>query len=281
VEARFERMRSAVSGTMSNFIAARDHDYNRVVGLKLCDPEKVKTFEARFKGLKKPSEGEIALRMDHPSVVQTYEIGTTKVGGPYLVMEYINGPGLLNVIQAREEEQLVGRRISLLKQMAEGLKYVHEIGIIHRDVCPRNYICSKDLETIKLIDFGLSVPAEAPYMLPGNRTGTPLYMAPEIVRRRHTDQRVDVFAFGISAYCLCTYEFPWPTGDTSGKAALMHDSMPPVPILDQRADLNPVLAKAIMRCIEPDLDNRMPSIAQFLLQIRSVKSEFAEKKTAS
>ncbi|MEZ6092440.1 MAG: serine/threonine-protein kinase [Pirellulaceae bacterium] len=274
VEARFERMRSAVSGTMSNFLAARDRQYNRVVGLKLCDAEKVTTFEARFKGLKKPSEGEIAIQMEHPNVVETFEYGNTKQGQPYLVMEYIDGPGLLSLIQTRKEESLAGKRLNLIRQMAEGIKYVHEKGFIHRDICPRNFICAADLESLKLIDFGLTVPALPPYMQPGNRTGTPLYMAPEIVRRRPTDQRVDVFAFGVSVYTLCTFEFPWPVTDTSGKAALQHDTHPPKPILEMRSDLDPVLAGAIMRCIAPSVQDRMQSMEAFLRQIKNVQAEY-------
>lgn len=273
VEARFERMRSAVSGTMSNFIAARDRQYNRVVGLKLCDPEKVNLFEARFKGLKKPSEGEIAVQMHHPNVVETYEYGTTKQSQPYLVMEYVDGPGLLSVIQSRDEEQLVGKRLKLIRDMAEGMKYVHEKGFIHRDICPRNFICAADLMSLKLIDFGLTVPALPPFMQPGNRTGTPLYMAPEIVRRRQTDQRVDVFAFGISIYTLCTFDFPWIVTDTSGKAALQHDTHPPTPILEKRPDMDPVLATAIMRCIEPNVQDRMQSMEAFIRQIENVQHE--------
>ena len=62
-------------------------------------------------------------------------------------------------------------------------------------------------------------------MQPGNRTGTPNYMAPELVRRRPTDQRLDVFAFGVTAYEFCTFELPWLRG-TDGMAAMTHDRPP-------------------------------------------------------
>ncbi|MFN9917227.1 MAG: serine/threonine protein kinase, partial [Pirellulaceae bacterium] len=66
IEARFERIRSSVSGTMSNFFVARDRQRNHeIVGVKLCDPAKVEFFESRFKGLNKPSEGAIAISMNH------------------------------------------------------------------------------------------------------------------------------------------------------------------------------------------------------------------------
>ena len=95
-------------------------------------------------------------------------------------------------------------------------------------------------------------------MQPGNRTGTPNYMAPELVRRRATDLRLDVFAFGVTAFEICTYELPWQWGNT-GMAAMTHDQ-PPADIRKYRPQINPVLAKAIHFCIEPDLSRRCPSM---------------------
>lgn len=261
---------------MGDFNVARDREENRIVGLKLCDPEKFATFEARFKGLKKPPEGEIAKMMDHPLVMKSFEYGMTTKGQHYIISEFIEGPGLQQVVQKKDENALHGKRLNIVRQMAEAIEYVHEKGFIHRDVCPRNFICLEDMSGVKLIDFGLTVPAKREFMLPGNRTGTPLFMAPEIVRRRATDQRVDVFAFGVSAYSVCTFEYPWPSGDTTGRAALQHDTAPPVDILQYRPDLHPIFAKAIMGCMQADLAKRTPNMTTFLSQIRNLKSEFAD-----
>jgi serine/threonine-protein kinase len=160
--------------------------------------------------------------------------------------------------------------------MAEAIDAVHKAGFIHRDICPRNFICAPDFKSLKLIDFGLTVPNQREYKLPGNRTGTPLYMAPEIVRRRHTDERVDLFALGVSAYRLLTWEFPWPSSETSGKAALAHDTDEPRDIFQYRPKLNRTLGAAIMKCIEPEPGNRPESAEQFLTMIRRVTSEEGE-----
>ena len=71
VRSRFELLRKAISGTMSKFYMARDRRTDKVVGLKVLDPEKTAAFRARFKGLKKPTEGEIAVQFDNPRIVKT------------------------------------------------------------------------------------------------------------------------------------------------------------------------------------------------------------------
>ena len=165
IEQRYELLRAAVSGTMSSFYMARDRKTGEVVGLKILDPEKTRFFESRFKGLSKPSEGEIAISLDHPRIVKTLGYGTTNRGEAYLIMEFLDGPGL-NMLIKDQSPRLVRHRLSLVRQMAEALAAVHRAGYIHRDVCPRNFICSQDVSELKLIDFGLTVPATKHFMQP-------------------------------------------------------------------------------------------------------------------
>src|SRR4051794_2453405 len=98
VRERFELLREAISGTMSKFYMARDRTTGKIVGLKILNAEKTQAFEERFKGLKKPSEGEISIQLKHPNIVETFEHGLTTEGEQYLVMEYIEGPGLNFII---------------------------------------------------------------------------------------------------------------------------------------------------------------------------------------
>ena len=275
VEGRFRRERTAATGTMAHFFVAKDAANNdRVVGVKVLDIEKVELFEGRFKGLGKPTEGEIAMSMKHPKVVETYEVGVSTKGQPVLVMEYIAGPSMQNIIVKKQEHHVAGKRLMLIRDMAESLKYVHSRNYIHRDICPRNFICEPNVTGVKLIDFGLTVPATAPFMAPGNRTGTPLYMSPEIVRRRRTDQRVDIFSFGVTCYCLICFEHPWQGDEVNGRAALYHDTAPPVDLMERCPKVDPRLSRAIMSALNPKVDERTPSIDQFLKAIRSVKHEF-------
>ena len=151
---------------------------------------------------------------------------------------------------------------------------MHAAGFIHRDICPRNFLCART-KSLKLIDFGLTVPATRPFMLPGNRTGTPNYMAPEVTRRRGTDQRVDLFSLGVSAYQMCTFGLPWPVGENPALSALRIDTDPPRDIRLARQDLHPHLAAAIMKCMAANPNHRPTSATEFLQMIRDVPEEEA------
>lgn len=277
VEGRFARQRTAVTGTMANFFVAKDREHgDRMVGVKVLDIEKQALFENRFKGLKKPSEGEIAFQMKHAKVVETYEYGTSFKGEPVIVMEYIAGPSLQNIVVQKLEHHVEGKRILMIRDMAEALQYVHSQDFIHRDICPRNFICKPGVTGVKLIDFGLTVPAKPEFMVPGNRTGTPLYMSPEIVRRRTTDQRVDIFSFGVTCYCLCAFQHPWQGEILNGRAALQHDTSPPKELSEVAPTLDPRLSKAIMGALQPAADNRTADMKTFLHAIRDVSTAFVE-----
>jgi serine/threonine-protein kinase len=213
--------------------------------------------------------------MKHPHIVQTFEYGTTTKGLRFVIMEYLKGPGL-HVLINNQDSLLDGKRLTIIRQMAEAIEYVHRAEYVHRDICPRNFIYVPEAQIVKLIDFGLSLPATKNFMQPGNRTGTPIYMAPEISRRRWTDQRVDLFALGVSAYQLCTFDFPWPVGENPAVSALRYDTDPPREILELRPDLRPELAAAIMKCLAANPNQRPESATDFLQMTRELDSETVE-----
>ena len=271
VQRRYEFLREAVSGTMSDFYMARDRETEQIVGLKVLDRTKTEALEARFKGLDKPTEGQIASGFNHPLIVTTLQHGMTTKNEQFIVMEFLDGPGLNSLIVGKSP-LLDGNRLTLVRQMAEALKIVHDAGYIHRDICPRNFVCSKDASSLKLIDFGLTVPAEREYMQPGIRTGTPNYMAPEIVRRKATDQRLDIFAMGVSMYELFAFDLPWTRG-TDGMAAMSHGASKPAPISTHYPNIEPRLEMAILKCIEADPADRFQTVDDFLKAIKTLKSE--------
>jgi serine/threonine-protein kinase len=268
---RFELLKEAISGTMSKFYMARDRTNDRIVGLKVLDLEKTQALEQRFRGLDKPCEGAIALQLVHPRIVQTFEHGITTKGEQFLVMEYLDGPGL-NSLLVVNSPLLHGKRITIIRESAEALAEVHRMKFIHRDICPRNIVVSRDGGDAKLIDFGLTVPDTPAFRQPGVRTGTPNYMAPEVVRRRPTNNLIDVFSFGVMAFEILTNDLPWPRG-ASGLDAMKHGITEPADIRRLRPKIDERLARAVMACLEPDPMQRLDSMPRFLAQIKEVEHE--------
>ena len=272
---RYEILRDAVSGTMSDFHMARDRETDQIVGLKILDKKKHDQLEMRFRGLDKPAEGEIATSFDHPRIVTTHGFGITIKGEQFLVMEFLDGPGLNSLIIGRSE-LLNGNRLTLMRQAAQALQVVHEAGYIHRDICPRNFVCSPDASSLKLIDFGLSVPARPEFMQPGIRTGTPNYMSPEVVRRKQTDQRLDIFSFGVSMYEMFSFELPWLRGSGDGLAAMNNGQSEPTPLKNYCPKLHPTVDAVIAECLLPEPEKRLRSMKELLTTIAALKSEDIE-----
>lgn len=260
VRKRFELLNRTGQGSMSKVWRARDKSLGRMVCLKLLDKEKTAKFEARFIGLNKPLEGTICLELKHKNIVQTFEFGTTTEGEYYLVMELVEGMGL-NFLCETKSERLDGNRINYLTQIADSLEYLHRKGYLHRDICPRNIMVDNE-GTVKLIDFGLAVPNTPEFGKPGNRTGTPNYLAPELIRRVTTDHRVDLFALGVTAYEMFTHTLPWEKAQ-SMQTLLSHMNSPGKDPREHRPDLDKATAQFLIKAIERDPRDRFQNAAEF------------------
>jgi serine/threonine protein kinase len=159
---RFEPLGEGIAGTMSRFFKVRDSESGQIVGLKLPDTAKLAPIEARFKGLNKPSEGEISSQIKGDHIVVTHEFGRTHDGGQYLVQEFLEG-SLVHLRLKRGDPLSLPERIDIIRQAASALAVVHEAGFVHRDICPRNLMLSPK-GRVTLFDFGLSVPDAPPFL---------------------------------------------------------------------------------------------------------------------
>jgi serine/threonine protein kinase len=260
VKERFDVKGKSGMGSMSQVFRAFDKKLGRTVCLKLLDKEKTAKFEARFPGLKKPSEGVISMELSHPHIVKTYEHGLTTNDEPYLVMEYIDAPGLHGLIEAGGA-RLAGRRVRILVEMAEAIGYVHKKKFLHRDICPRNILIHPE-EGVKFIDFGLAVPYTPEFCKPGNRTGTASYLAPEIIRRTTTDHRVDLFALGVTAYEIFTLDLPWGRTE-SLQTLLSHMNAPGRNPRELVPKLDDATVAFLLKAVERDPRQRFQNTTEF------------------
>jgi serine/threonine protein kinase len=270
-------------GSMSKVFQAYDRELGRTVCLKLLDAAKTKQFEERFtkQGLKKPSEGEVCADLAHKNCVKTYDFGTvSKTGEPYLVMEWIDGDGL-NFLVETKNKKLQGQRINFIGQLCDGVQYLHAKGYMHRDLCPRNVMVAKETDeygdggpgVVKLIDFGLTIPATPAFCAPGNRTGTVDYLAPEVIRRAATDIRVDLFALGVTAYEVFTGALPYERSVSSEQTLLKRMNGKPRHAKEMNPALDDDLAAVLMKSIEKEKADRYRSAAEFKEALLGVKRQ--------
>ena len=271
IKQRFDLLEQVGKGTMSDFWRARDRKSGRQIGLKLLDLEQTKKFEARFPGMNKPSEGEIAVQLEHPHIVRTLEHGLSTDGRPFLVMEYIDGKVLGELIP-KQPDRVKTHRLRWMLELGEATAYLHAKNFIHRDLCPRNVIITEN-GRVKLIDFGLVVPNTEPFRRPGNRTGTANYMAPELIRRRPTDQRIDVFSYAVTCYEICSGQLPNDRKKTREAGLLQDTNTPPTDLLEVAPDIDPAIAQIIMKGLETDPNQRWQSINAMLAELRAAIGE--------
>lgn len=266
---RFDLICRVGQGSMSKVWRAKDSVSGRTVALKVLDREKTARLDARFKGLKRPSEGEVAVRLRHRNIVQTLEFGYTRDSEQFLVMEFIEGVSLSFLVEM-QNERMQHNRLRYCIEIGEALQYFHQQNFIHRDLCPRNVIVTDEDDTIKLIDFGLAVPNTPPFQAPGNRTGTAQYMAPELIKRQRTDQRIDIFSFSVSCYEMYSKRFPWESA-YSIEAVMQHIRRPPDDIRQHAPGIDSQVADVIMRGLAMHPDDRWQTVDQMLQPLREAR----------
>lgn len=267
ISRRFELIGRIGQGSMSKVFRANDKLTQKIVALKILDIVKTKRLESRFIGLSKPTEGEIAIQLRHPHIVQTYEHGVTTNNEQYLVMEFVDGVGLSYLIDA-QNEVMKENRLKFMIELGEAIDFFHQQNWIHRDICPRNVLVDRD-QSIKLIDFGLVVPNTEKFQAPGNRTGTANYMAPELIKRQRTDQRIDIFSYAMTCYEMWAKRLPWDAVE-SLDAVTQTINSPPTDIRKFTKRMSKEVADTIMQGLERHPDDRWQTMREMLAPLRKV-----------
>ncbi|HEY0983709.1 serine/threonine protein kinase [Schlesneria sp.] len=267
IGSRFQLISRVGQGSMSKVWRATDRRTEKTVALKVLDIEKTKRLESRFSQMKskKPTEGEVAITLQHPHIVKTFEHGITTNNEQFLVMEFIEGMSLSYLIDV-QNDVMKKNRLKFIVELGEAIEHFHRQNWIHRYICPRNIIVDQSLNT-KLIDFGLVVPNTAEYQAPGNRTGTATYMAPELIKRQKTDQRIDIFAYAVTCFEMYTKELPWPGGETL-EAVVQHINLPPKELQKLVPSIDPLVAETIMKGLAARPNERWSTMGQMLKPLR-------------
>ena len=184
-----------------------DETLRRTVAVKVPTPERL----AGDRGRRLVREARIAARFRHANAVSIHAVAETAAGNPYIVMEYVAGPSLADVIRARSR-LAPAEAAEIAAEIAMALAAAHEAGLIHRDVKPANILIDPEMNRARIVDFGMARSVDSPAELTreGAIFGTPAYMSPEqVVGDPEIDGRADVYGLGASLYEALAGEPPF------------------------------------------------------------------------
>jgi len=248
---RYEIQRKLGRGGMGAVYVAHDPVLGRMVAIKMFSSDvDVPDASERFW-----REARSAALLSHPNIVTIYDFGEVD-GQPYIVMEYVPGEPLVQIIRRKAALSLADK-LRWMTELCAGAGYAHRMSIVHRDIKPANLIIDK-AGRLKILDFGI-----ARMLGTASNTGTigtPGYMAPEQIRGETVDHRADLFSIGVVFYELMAFTEAF-RGDSP--ATVMHRVLfdTPVPLRQLVVDCHPEIAAICERALQKDREDRFPDAA--------------------
>jgi serine/threonine protein kinase len=262
---RYEVISELGQGAMGVVYKAKDPLIDRIVAIKTINLglalDEKEEYEARFY-----QEAKAAGRLSHPNIVTIYDVG--KSGDvAYIAMEFLRGRELRDILNDGQALP-VERVLDVVAQVASGLAYAHEHGIVHRDVKPSNIMVGLDGH-VKITDFGIARMESASVRTQtGMVLGSPKYMSPEQVMGKLIDQRSDIFSLGVVLYEMLTGKGPFVGENVNAIMYQTLNSVPPPPSTVSTAVpdmLNFIVAKALAK----GLDDRYQSAKDLADDLRA------------
>ena len=268
-------------GGMGEVWRAKHRLLARSAAIKLVRPEVLGNGDAaqgRLMLRRFEREAQATAALSSPHTIHVFDFGITDEGTFYYVMELLSGRDLESLVKEFGPVR-AGRAVMLLRQACHSLADAHARGMVHRDIKPANiYVCRMGLEYdfVKVLDFGLvkfndHMRTQTLVTLEHTTSGTPAYMAPEIVLgEANVDRRADVYSLGCVAYYLLTGQLVFE-GDTSMKMMMQHVQAEPIPP-SQRTEL-PVpheLDEIVLACLQKDPNHRPQDAGELLRLLNRV-----------
>jgi serine/threonine-protein kinase len=230
-------------------------------------------------------EARAAARLKDEHVVRVFDVGRTKGGDPFLVMEYLEGRSL-RVPDAAESQTLLSCEdgASYALQICEALADAHAHGIVHRDVKPANLFLIQRRDgrpLLKVLDFGISKVLEegggdSALTTTSNIIGSPSYASPEqVLDPKNVDTRADLWGVGVTLYTLLTGVRPF-AAETPMQAYMLVLNSTPTPLGQLRPDLPAPFVAAVMRCLEKERESRFADVAELARALEAFAPEDAQ-----
>jgi serine/threonine-protein kinase len=261
---KYEIRRQLGRGAMGTVYEGFDPIIERTVAIKTVRLPEVADDETAEEIARFRREAQAAGRLTHPNIVGVFDYGET-ADLAYIVMEYVDGPPLKNLLDKHERFPLP-RIVQIMQDLLTGLQFSHERGVVHRDIKPANLMLTKSGQA-KIADFGIARIESSSMTQAGTVLGTPAYMSPEQFMGQVVDARSDIYSSGVLLYQLLTGERPFE----GSMSAIMHKALnTEAPMPSQISVTVPRPFDSVVRkAMAKRPDDRFASATEFLAAIRA------------
>ena len=270
---RYELQELIGGGGMADVYKAQDKLLDRAVAVKILHQQYANDaeFVEKFR-----REATAAAKLAHPNIVNIYDVGEDG-GSQYIVMEYVSGPTLKEVIQQKGCLEPI-EAVRIAKEIASALESAHRNNLVHCDIKPHNILVMPDGH-IKVTDFGIARAVSASTMTySGSVMGSVHYFSPEQAKGTVITTKSDVYSLGVVLYEMLTGQLPF-NGETSVSIALKHLQEEPVPIRQINPSIPPVLEAIVQKAMSKDPADR-PSSTELYADLNQAKAMLADRGTS-
>lgn len=267
---RYELQELIGGGGMADVYKAQDKLLDRAVAVKILHQQYANDaeFVEKFR-----REATAAAKLAHPNIVNIYDVGEDG-GSQYIVMEYVSGPTLKEVIQQKGCLEPI-EAVRIAKEIASALESAHRNNLVHCDIKPHNILVMPDGH-IKVTDFGIARAVSASTMTySGSVMGSVHYFSPEQAKGTVITTKSDVYSLGVVLYEMLTGQLPF-NGETSVSIALKHLQEEPVPIRQLNPSIPPVLEAIVQKAMSKDPADR-PSSTELYADLNQAKAMLADR----
>ncbi|MCF2600769.1 MAG: Stk1 family PASTA domain-containing Ser/Thr kinase [Veillonellaceae bacterium] len=270
---RYELQELIGGGGMADVYKAQDKLLDRAVAVKILHQQYANDaeFVEKFR-----REATAAAKLAHPNIVNIYDVGEDG-GSQYIVMEYVSGPTLKEVIQQKGCLEPI-EAVRIAKEIASALESAHRNNLVHCDIKPHNILVMPDGH-IKVTDFGIARAVSASTMTySGSVMGSVHYFSPEQAKGTVITTKSDVYSLGVVLYEMLTGQLPF-NGETSVSIALKHLQEEPVPIRQLNPSIPPVLEAIVQKAMSKDPADR-PNSTELYADLNQAKAMLADRGTS-